>query len=45
MTKKNNKNRGTTAGGVTPQGVGQDADFAENPKSELENAAKKINKK
>ncbi|MFL6563073.1 MAG: small, acid-soluble spore protein L, partial [Bacillus sp. (in: firmicutes)] len=31
--------------GVTPQGVGQDADFAEQPKSKLENAAKKSNTK
>ncbi len=34
-------NRGTKAPSVTPQGYGQDAEFAEEPKSKLENAAKK----
>ncbi|PKR85855.1 small, acid-soluble spore protein L [Heyndrickxia camelliae] len=45
VTKKNN-NRGTKAPGVTPQGYGQDTEFAANdPKSKLENAAKKSNTK
>lgn len=39
------KNRGTRAPGVNPQGYGQDAEFSEEPKSKLENAAKKTNKK
>jgi small acid-soluble spore protein L (minor) len=39
------KNRGTKAPGVNPQGYGQDAEFSEEPKSKLENAAKKTNKK
>lgn len=38
-------NRGTKAPSVTPQGYGQDAEFAEEPKSKLENAAKKKNTK
>jgi small acid-soluble spore protein L (minor) len=45
MGKKKGTNRGVTAPGVTPQGYGQDAEFAEEPKSKLENAAKKKNKK
>ncbi|QOR65185.1 small, acid-soluble spore protein L [Cytobacillus suaedae] len=39
------RNRGTKAPGVNPQGHGQDADFTPNPKSELENRAKKSNTK
>lgn len=45
MSKNRNRGRGTTAPGVNPQGFGQDADFTPNPKSQLENAAKKSNKK
>ncbi|MDP4161915.1 MAG: small, acid-soluble spore protein L [Bacillota bacterium] len=45
MSKKNNANRGVKAPGVNPQGYGQDAEFAEEPKSQLENAAKKKTKK
>jgi small acid-soluble spore protein L (minor) len=45
LGKNNNKNRGVKAPGVTPQGYGQDAEFAEEPKSKLENAAKKKNTK
>jgi small acid-soluble spore protein L (minor) len=45
MTKKHNKNRGKKAPGVTPQGIGQDTEFATEPKSDLENAAKKANTK
>jgi small acid-soluble spore protein L (minor) len=45
MTKSKNASRGAKAPGVTPQGYGQDAEFAEEPKSKLENAAKKANKK
>lgn len=39
------RNRGTKAPGVNPQGYGQDATLTENPKSELENRAKKKNTK
>jgi small acid-soluble spore protein L (minor) len=45
MTVSKKRNRGTKASGVTPQGYGQDAEFAEEPKSKLENAAKKKNTK
>ncbi|MEW9049896.1 MAG: small, acid-soluble spore protein L [Neobacillus sp.] len=45
MSKNGHRNRGVKAPGVTPQGVGQDADFAEAPKSKLENRAKKSNTK
>lgn len=45
MSKKHNANRGTNANGVNPQGYGQDAELSEEPKSKLENAAKKANKK
>jgi len=41
---KSKRNRGTKAPGVTPQGFGQDAEFAQEPKSKLENAAKKKSK-
>ncbi|MBY0122661.1 small, acid-soluble spore protein L [Bacillus sp. S/N-304-OC-R1] len=42
---KSQRNRGKAASGVNPQGYGQDADFTEEPKSKLENAAKKKNTK
>jgi small acid-soluble spore protein L (minor) len=45
MGKDGSKNRGTKAPGVNPQGFGQDATFTPNPKSELENIAKKSNTK
>jgi small acid-soluble spore protein L (minor) len=45
MTKKVSNNRGAKAPGVNPQGYGQDAEFAEEPKSKLENRAKKSNTK
>ncbi|MBS4173216.1 small, acid-soluble spore protein L [Bacillus sp. FJAT-49736] len=45
LTKKNNT-RGKLAPGANPQGWGQDTEFAvDDPKSKLENAAKKSNKK
>ncbi|MGG3918835.1 small, acid-soluble spore protein L [Parageobacillus thermoglucosidasius] len=45
MAKNGSKNRGTKAPGVNPQEFGQDASFTPDPKSELENAAKKANTK
>jgi small acid-soluble spore protein L (minor) len=45
MAKNGGKNRGTKAPGVNPQGFGQDAAFTPDPKSQLENAAKKSNTK
>lgn len=45
MGKKQGSNRGKKAPGVNPQGYGQDVEFAEEPKSKLENAAKKKNTK
>ncbi|MGJ7909444.1 small, acid-soluble spore protein L [Neobacillus sp. LXY-1] len=45
MSKKGNTSRGVKAPGVNPQGYGQDAEFTEEPKSKLENAAKKANTK
>ena len=45
MTKANNKNKGKNAKSVNPQGISQDAEFAVEPKSTLENAAKKKNTK
>lgn len=45
MSTKSSKNRGIKAHGVNPQGYGQDAEFAEEPKTKLENAAKKKNTK
>jgi small acid-soluble spore protein L (minor) len=45
MGKKKGASRGVKAPGVNPQGYGQDAEFAEDPKSKLENAAKKKNTK
>lgn len=44
MTKKNNQNKGKKAASVTPQGYGN-TEFAEEPKSQLEQAAKKKNTK
>ncbi|CAM3893049.1 small, acid-soluble spore protein L [Mesobacillus zeae] len=43
MSKKTG--RGTKAPGVNPQGYGQDADRTEDPKTALENAAKRSNTK
>jgi small acid-soluble spore protein L (minor) len=45
VSKNNHKNRGIKANGVNPQGYGQDAEFSEEPKSKLENIAKKSNTK
>ena len=45
MGNKSSKNRGIKAPGVNPQGYGQDAEFAQEPKTKLENAAKKKNTK
>ncbi|MBL5767049.1 small, acid-soluble spore protein L [Heyndrickxia sporothermodurans] len=46
LAKKNNNRGKTIAPGVNPQGWGQDdVEFAQEPKSKLENAAKKLNKK
>jgi small acid-soluble spore protein L (minor) len=39
------RNKGTAASGVNPQGYGQDGDQTPAPKSKLENAAKKKNTK
>ncbi|HWO76337.1 MAG TPA: small, acid-soluble spore protein L [Bacillus sp. (in: firmicutes)] len=41
MSKKNNKNRGKASPGVNPQGF--DQEFSDDPKSQLENRAKKSN--
>ncbi|MET3696053.1 small acid-soluble spore protein L (minor) [Bacillus oleivorans] len=43
MSKKHNKNRGKAASGVNPQGY--DQEFSNEPKSKLENRAKKRNTK
>ncbi len=40
MSKKNNLNKGKKAPSVTPQG-NMDTEFGDDPKSKLENAAKK----
>jgi small acid-soluble spore protein L (minor) len=45
MGNKSSKDRGIKAAGVNPQGYGQDAEFAQEPKTKLENAAKKKNTK
>lgn len=45
MSKNGQANRGVKAPGVNPQGYGQDAEMTEDPKSKLENAAKKKNTK
>jgi small acid-soluble spore protein L (minor) len=44
MSKKNNKNKGKKANSVTPQGIA-DTEFATEPKTKLEDAAKKKNTK
>ncbi|PLS03551.1 small, acid-soluble spore protein L [Neobacillus cucumis] len=44
MTKEGN-GRGVKAPGVNPQGYGQDAEMTKDPKSKLENRAKKSNTK
>lgn len=44
MAKNNNADKGKKASSVTPQGY-TDTEFAEAPKSKLENAAKKKNTK
>ncbi|MEH7305052.1 small, acid-soluble spore protein L [Neobacillus drentensis] len=45
MSKNGHANRGMKARWVNPQGYGQDAEFAEETKSKLENASKKKNTK
>jgi small acid-soluble spore protein L (minor) len=45
VSKNGSRNRGVKAPGVNPQGYGQDAEMTEDPKSKLENAAKKSNTK
>jgi small acid-soluble spore protein L (minor) len=45
MSKNGQANRGVKAPGVNPQGYGQDAELTEDPKTKLENAAKKKNTK
>jgi small acid-soluble spore protein L (minor) len=45
MTKNNNKNKGNTASSVNPQGNASGTEFPREPKSKLENAAKKLNRK
>lgn len=46
MSSKNKgNNRGKVAHGVNPQGHGDDVEFSTEPKSKLENAAKKKNTK
>ncbi|WP_026694880.1 small, acid-soluble spore protein L [Peribacillus kribbensis] len=42
MSKTNNRNRGKASLGVTPQGYAED-ERAHDPKSQLENKAKKDN--
>ncbi|WP_423479111.1 small, acid-soluble spore protein L [Priestia megaterium] len=42
MGTKKSANRGQVAPGVNPQGHGKDVEFSTEPKSELENKAKKI---
>ena len=44
MVKRKNSNKGKKATSVTPQGYG-DTEFAEEPKTKLEEAAKKKNTK
>ncbi|WP_018660243.1 small, acid-soluble spore protein L [Heyndrickxia acidiproducens] len=43
MVKRHNANRGRFAPSVTPQGKAGDAESAEDPKTKLENRAKKSN--
>jgi small acid-soluble spore protein L (minor) len=44
-SEKRGNNRGKKAHGVNPQGYGEDVEFSTEPKSKLENAAKKKNTK
>lgn len=44
-SEKRGNNRGRKAPSVNPQGHGEDVEFATEPKSKLENAAKKKNTK
>ncbi len=44
-SKKRGNNRGQIAPSVNPQGHGEDVEFSTEPKSKLENAAKKKNTK
>ncbi|MCJ8009019.1 small, acid-soluble spore protein L [Lederbergia wuyishanensis] len=43
--KDGDNTRGKQANSVNPQGYGQDTEFAQEPKTKLENAAKKKNTK
>jgi small acid-soluble spore protein L (minor) len=45
MSGNKTNNRGKKAHGVNPQGYGQDTEFSQEPKSQLEEAAKKLNTK
>ncbi|MQR86622.1 small, acid-soluble spore protein L [Bacillus megaterium] len=45
MGAKKSANRGQAAPGVNPQGHGKDVEFSTEPKSQLENKAKKSNTK
>jgi small acid-soluble spore protein L (minor) len=45
MGKHGGSSRGVKAPGVNPQGYGQDAKMTEDPKSKLEDRAKKSNTK
>lgn len=45
MSRNKSANRGKKAPGVNPQGNGQDAEFAHEVQSKLENKAKKDNTK
>lgn len=44
MSKKSS-GKGRAATGVTPQGTSEDAEFAKDPSTQLENSAKKSNTK
>ncbi|QGQ46613.1 small, acid-soluble spore protein L [Metabacillus sediminilitoris] len=44
-SEKKANHRGKLAHGVNPQGYGEDVEFSTEPKSKLENAAKKKNTK
>lgn len=44
-SKFTGSNRGKAAPGVNPKGQGKDTEFSSEPKSELENRAKKSNTK
>ena len=45
MSKQHNRNRGTKANAVNPQGYAQDGEKTNDPKSELEDKAKRSNTK